>query len=152
GDNLQSRYLLTFASASTANEWWSLLQTHFPETTRPGPQLFSFKDPHDSLAKTWKHPAFAHLKSKWMYISFSDTQENGLGGAAQGIIPVQDAQGNMKAGSGLPASPEVIGEQVGREMRRETRSVRNGITKMEEHFERMMEAVERNTAQVAVLA
>ncbi|KAK0353662.1 hypothetical protein LTR91_020468 [Friedmanniomyces endolithicus] len=152
GDNLQSRYLLTFASASTANEWWSLLQSHFPETTRPGPQLFSFKDPHDSLAKTWKHPAFAHLKSKWMYISFSDTQENGLGGAAQGIIPVQDAQGNMKAGSGLPASPEVIGEQVGREMRRETRSVRNGITKMEEHFERMMEAVERNTAQVAVLA
>ncbi|KAK0894273.1 hypothetical protein LTR02_012381 [Friedmanniomyces endolithicus] len=152
GDEIQSRYLLTFASASTANEWWSLLQSHFPETTRLGPQLFSFKDPHDSLAKTWKHPAFAHLKSKWMYISFSDTLENGLGGAAQGIIPVQDAQGNMKAGSGLPASPEVLGEHVGREVRRETRSVRNGITKMEEHFERMMEAVERNTAQVAVLA
>ncbi|KAK0274764.1 hypothetical protein LTR91_018627 [Friedmanniomyces endolithicus] len=152
GDDVQSRYLLTFASASTANEWWSLLQSHFPETTRPGPQLFSFKDPHDSLAKTWKHPAFAHLKSKWMYISFSDTQGNGLGGAAQGIIPVQDAQGNMKAGSGLPASPEVIGEQIGREAKRETRSMRNGTTKMEEHFERMTEAVERNTAQIAVLA
>ncbi|TKA75373.1 hypothetical protein B0A55_06009 [Friedmanniomyces simplex] len=152
GDNLQSRYLLTFASASTANEWWALLQTHFPETSRPGPQLFSFKDPPDLLAKAWKHPEFAHLKSKWMYISFSDTQEIGLGGAAQGIIPVQDAQGNMMAGSGLPASPEMIGEQVGREVRKETRGVRNGISKMEEHFERMMEAVEQNTAQIAVLA
>ncbi|KAK3631193.1 hypothetical protein LTR22_021200 [Elasticomyces elasticus] len=149
GDDLHSRYLLTFASASIANEWWSHLQTHFPETSRPGPQLFSFKDPPDLLPRAWKHPAFASLKSKWMYISFSDTQENGLGGAAQGIIPVQDAAGNLVGNTGLvPASPE----QVGREVRKETKGVRNGLSKMEEHFDRMMEAVERNTAQIAVLA
>ncbi|KAK3111205.1 hypothetical protein LTR53_013778 [Teratosphaeriaceae sp. CCFEE 6253] len=150
GDDL--RYLLTFASASTANDWFSLLQTNFPDTSRPGQQLFSFTNPPDLLQKAWKHPAFAHLKSKWMYISFSDTTPDGLGGAAQGIIPVQDAQGNLVAGSGglAPGSPE-LGKDM-KEFRREMKGTRHGVNKMEEHFERMMEAVERNTAQIASLA
>lgn len=141
---MESRYLLTFASASIANEWWLLLQASFPECTRPGPQLFSFKDA-DLLTKAWKHPSFAHLKSKWMYISFSDTKENGLGGAAQGIIPVQDAQGNMLGGS-APASPDL------NQVRKEAKAARNEMARLEEFFERMMEAVESNTEQVAALA
>lgn len=147
GDDLKSRYLLTFASAGIASEWWLLLQAHFPEATRPGPQLFSFRDA-DLLSKTWKHPAFAHLKSKWMYISFGDTKESGIGGAAQGIIPVQDVQGNMLGGSS-PASPELVG-QVG-QVRREAKGVRNELTKLEEYFEKTMGAVERNTDRVAAL-
>jgi hypothetical protein len=122
-----------------------LIQTNFPDVTRPGPQLFSFKT-DDLLTRAWKHPSFAHLKSKWMYISFSDAPGDGLGGAAQGIIPVQDEHGNM-LGGGAPASP-----QFAKELRMETRSVKTEVQKLEEYFEKMMAAVERNTDKVAELA
>ncbi|KXT01226.1 hypothetical protein AC578_3789 [Pseudocercospora eumusae] len=145
GNDLHSRYLLTFASAAFANEWWLLVQAHFPDCTRPGPQLFSFKTT-DLLAKAWKHAAFEHLKSKWMYIAFSDTSSHGLGGAAQGIIPVQDAQGNM-LGGGAPAGPD-----FGRQVKQEAKSLRNEKSQLEEHFGEMMEAVERNTEGVKKLA
>ncbi len=135
--------MLTFASAYVANEWWLLVEKNFPDSSRPGPQLFQFKT-DDLLAKAWRHPSFAHLKSKWMYISFSDAGD-GFGGAAQGIIPVQDADGNMLGGS-APASP------LAKEMKRETREVKNEVVKLEEHFEKMMAAVERNTEKVAELA
>lgn len=80
-----------------------------------------------------------------MYISFSDTKESALGGAAQGIIPVQDAEGNLMGGS-APASPEV------REAREEAREVRHGVERLEEHHDKLVEAVERCTEQVAALA
>lgn len=146
GDELRSRYLLTFASTSVANEWWLLMQAHFPDCTRPGPQLFSFQT-DDLLEKAWKHPAFEHLKTKWMYISFGEAQSNDIGGAAQGIIPVQDAHGNMMGGSAsITASPE-LGQA-----RQEVKDVRNGVTRLEDHFEKMMEAVEKNTEGVKELA
>jgi hypothetical protein len=143
---LKSRYLLTFASASITNEWWLLLQTNFPDTSRPGPQLFNFKT-DDLLSKVWRHPAFAHLKSKWMYISFSDASNEGIGGAAQGIIPVQDEYGNMLGGT-APASPTRLANEV----RMEAQGVRTEVHKLEEYFEKMMAAVERNTERVADLA
>ncbi|KAM3424868.1 hypothetical protein BST61_g6845 [Cercospora zeina] len=98
-----SCYLLTFASTPTANEWWLLVQANFPGVSRPSPQLFTLNDP-DMLSRTWKHPAFEHLRSRWMHIALSDRVSNGLGGAAQGITPLQDAQGNMLGGS-APSSP-----------------------------------------------
>lgn len=137
-EELHSRYLLTFASASVANEWWSLIQTHFPETTRPGPQLFSFQA-DDLLAKAWKHAAFAQLKPKWMYIQF----DGSAGSAAQGIIPVQDARGNMLGGASSN-----LEQQYRREARKE---VKNEVGMLEERFEKMMEAVERNTEQISAL-
>ena len=81
-----------------------------------------------------------------MYISFSDAPGDGLGGAAQGIIPVQDEHGNM-LGGGAPASP-----QFAKELRSEARSVKTEVQKLEEYFEKMMAAVERNTDKVAELA
>lgn len=84
-----------------------------------------------------------------MYISFSATASGGLGGAAQGVIPVQDAQGNMLGGS-APASPELRGK-VG-QARREAKEVKGDVARLEEYFERMMEAVGRNTEQIAALA
>ena len=145
GDDLTSRYLLTFASASVANEWYSLVQSHFPSTTRPGSQLFSFKT-DDMLPKAWRHPAFEHLQSKWMYISFSDTTSEGIGGAAQGIIPVQDVHGNLLGGAASPSSSPEIGKA-----RKEVRDMKEGVGRLEEHFEKMMEAVERNTEGVRKL-
>ncbi|KAF2168431.1 hypothetical protein M409DRAFT_53111 [Zasmidium cellare ATCC 36951] len=146
GDEVRSRYLLTFASASVANEWWLLIQAHFPDCIRPGPQLFSFKT-DDLLEKAWRHPAFEHLKTKWMYISFGEAQSNGLGGAAQGIIPVQDAHGNMMGGSASTVASPELGQA-----RKEVKDMRNDVTRLEEHFEKMMEAMEKNTEGVKELA
>ncbi|KAK5129844.1 hypothetical protein LTR08_002781 [Meristemomyces frigidus] len=144
GDDPTSRYLLTFTNAGVANEWWTLAHLQFSEITRSGPQLFSFEDP-DLLPNVWKHPAFAHLKSKWKYMTFSDT--NGLGGAAlQGVIPVQDAQGNMLGGAAPPGPEVLLGKAVGR-----ARSNTKENERTEERFARMMEAVERNTEQIAAL-
>ncbi|KAI7204111.1 hypothetical protein D0869_02844 [Hortaea werneckii] len=143
-NDLQSRYLLTFANASIANEWWSLLQEHFHDVSRPSPQLFSFKDP-ELLSKAWKNTSFAHLKSKWMYISFSDTACNQLGGAAQGIIPIQDAAGNL-LGGGAPASSGEF-----KQAREEMREVKQDVSRLEERFERMMGAIEKNGDRMASL-
>ncbi|KAI6843758.1 hypothetical protein KC340_g892 [Hortaea werneckii] len=143
-NDLQSRYLLTFANASIANEWWSLLQEHFHDVSRPSPQLFSFKDP-ELLSKAWKNTSFAHLKSKWMYISFSDTASNQLSGAAQGIIPIQDASGNL-LGGGAPASSGEF-----KQAREETREVKQEVSRLEERFERMMGAIEKNGDRMASL-
>ncbi|KAK6433164.1 hypothetical protein LTR95_010664, partial [Oleoguttula sp. CCFEE 5521] len=60
-----------------------------------------------------------------------------------GIIPVQDAKGHLLGGAA--GSPEA-------QLRKETRSVRNELGVLENHFERMMEAVEKNTEQIAALA
>jgi ribosome assembly protein YihI (activator of Der GTPase) len=134
-DELHSRFLLTFASARVANEWWGLIQTHHPDATRPGPQLFSFEN-EDFLEEAWRNEAFAHLKPKWMYVQLNDT----TGGAAQTIIPVQDARGNLLAGTS--SSPE-------HETRNDTRK---GASMLEERFEKMIEVVERNTEQISALA
>ncbi|KAI7235728.1 hypothetical protein KC343_g4824 [Hortaea werneckii] len=143
-NDLQSRYLLTFANAAIASEWWSLLQEHFHDVSRPSPQLFSFKDP-ELLSKAWKNTSFAHLKSKWMYISFSDTASNQLGGAAQGIIPIQDAAGNL-LGGGAPANSGEV-----KQAREETREAKQEISRLEERFGRMMEAIEKNGDRMASL-
>ena len=120
------------------------MQTNFPDSSRPGPQLFSFKT-DDLLSKAWKHPSLEHLKSKWMYIAFSDATGD-VGGAAQGIIPVQDAEGNM-LGSYAGRESGVMGD-----MKKEAKEVKNEVQRLEEHFEKMMEAVEKNTERVAELA
>ncbi|KAM0707092.1 hypothetical protein Q7P35_006423 [Cladosporium inversicolor] len=137
-DELHPRYLLTFASAQVASEWWLLIQSCYPDTTRPGPQLFSFKK-DDFLEQAWKHAALAHLQPKWMYIQYDDSTR----GAAQGIIPVQDVQGNILGGAGSSSEQRSRGEPK--------RDVMNGAGMLEERFEKMMEAVERNTEQIAAL-
>lgn len=113
------------------------MKKEFPGTERPGPQLFSFKG-DNLLDRAWKHKSFEHLKTKWMYISFGDA--NSVGGAAQGIIPVQDAQGNLMGGSSPAAAEEKI-----------AKAARHELSELETHIERIMEAVERNAEQIAAL-
>jgi len=137
-DELHPRYLLTFASAQVASEWWSLVQSCYPDTTRPGPQLFSFKT-DDFLEQAWKHAALAHLQPKWMYIQYDESSR----GAKQGIIPIQDAQGNMLGGAGISSEQRSRVEPK--------RDAMNGASMLEERFEKMMEAVERNTEQISAL-
>ena len=80
-----------------------------------------------------------------MYIAFSDATGD-VGGAAQGVIPIQDEEGNM-LGSSAGRESGVMGE-----MKKEAKEMKNEVHRIEEHFEKMMEAVEKNTEKVAELA
>ncbi|THW25543.1 hypothetical protein D6D23_04262 [Aureobasidium pullulans] len=62
----KARYLLSFADAETAQEWWTLMQSEYPDTLRESPTLFSFKSDR-TPAKAWENPKLAHLKEKWSY-------------------------------------------------------------------------------------
>lgn len=74
-----------------------------------------------------------------MYIQSDDSTR----GAAQGIIPVQDSRGNIVGGAGNGSDQPTRGEP--------RRDVLNGAGMLEERFEKMMEAVERNTEQISAL-
>ncbi|KAK6005091.1 hypothetical protein QM012_007870 [Aureobasidium pullulans] len=62
----KARYLLSFADAETAQEWWTLMQSEYPDTLRESPNLFSFKSDRTPI-KAWENPKFAHLRDKWSY-------------------------------------------------------------------------------------
>ncbi|KAK3214471.1 hypothetical protein GRF29_19g262764 [Pseudopithomyces chartarum] len=77
-------YILTFASARTADEWWSLVQREYPESTRPGPQLFILKG-DDMQEQIQDNPKFYDLRNSWFYTpSESSTAP----------IPLQDYHGH----------------------------------------------------------
>ncbi|KAH0268340.1 hypothetical protein KCU91_g9467, partial [Aureobasidium melanogenum] len=62
----KARYLLSFADAETAQEWWTLMQSEYPDTLRESPNLFSFKNDRTPI-KAWENPRFAHLRDRWSY-------------------------------------------------------------------------------------
>ncbi|KAG9525818.1 hypothetical protein KCV07_g1192, partial [Aureobasidium melanogenum] len=62
----KARYLLSFADADTAQEWWTLMQSEYPDTLRESPNLFSFKNDRTPI-KAWENPKLAHLRDKWSY-------------------------------------------------------------------------------------
>lgn len=80
-------YLLTFSSVSIASQWWDLVKTEYPDSTREGTQLFTFKG-EDIPGQIWDNGKFSPLKNKWFYSQMSET-----GGSAS-IIPLQDERGN----------------------------------------------------------
>lgn len=140
GDDSQPRHLLTFASAGVADEWWQLVQQNFPDSSRPGPQLFSFERDTD-LDEASRHEAFKHLQSKWMYIQNHDAPNV----ATRDVIPAQNAKGKVLGGS-APTNPEMGSMKPG------AKAARSEVSQLEQHFEKMMGAVERNSDQIAALA
>jgi hypothetical protein len=83
-------YILTFSSAAVCAQWWELVRTEYPESTRPGPQLFILKG-DDEQNQIQNNPRFYHLRDKWFY-----TASDGISGAP--IIPLQDYFGNPVSG------------------------------------------------------
>jgi hypothetical protein len=77
-------FVLTFASALVAEQWWTLVQRESPEATRPGPQLFILKG-DDMQEQIQDNPKFFDLRNSWFYTPSE-------GGTAP--IPLQDYHGN----------------------------------------------------------
>lgn len=62
----KARYVLSFANADTAQQWWDLIQSEYPDSMREDPQLFSFKSDYVP-AKAQDNPRFSHLAGKWSF-------------------------------------------------------------------------------------
>ncbi|KAE8838388.1 hypothetical protein PTNB73_03596 [Pyrenophora teres f. teres] len=60
-------YILTFASAAVCSQWWTLLQTEYPSSSRPSPQFFVVKTEDMELIQD--DAKFFHLRDKWFYTS-----------------------------------------------------------------------------------
>jgi hypothetical protein len=106
-DLKHSPYILTFSSARTCNEWWSLVQSEFggpPSHTRESAQLFAFHD-DDLPSRAWKHKKFEDLKSKWFYSQLEEADATGK--RWQGIIPLQDEKGWVVGPAKRETSPAV---------------------------------------------
>lgn len=129
-----SRYLMTFASAAIASEWWDLIQQNakdLPGAERHGAQFFSFQG-DNFVGRVWQHKAFEHLKTKWMYSQMGDA--NSTGGKGQDILPVQEKDGNyvQSGGGGEGGAASVPAGESG------------SSKKMEELLEKMSNAMEQN--------
>ncbi|KAF1346686.1 hypothetical protein BDV97DRAFT_400594 [Delphinella strobiligena] len=69
----KSRYLLTFYDEPTAQKWWALMQSEYPDSVRESPQLFSFKSDRVP-SRAWENPRFEHLREKWTYRQLDESE------------------------------------------------------------------------------
>lgn len=154
---------MTFASAAIANEWWSLVQSEYPDAgVRTSPQLFSFngdKFPY----KTANDKKFDHLKTKWFYSQIGDS--DGTGGRPQDVIPVQNGKGELLGiegaaadAAGGPAPSGAGNEQLERirELVEANASQIKSLTETQSNdrgrMERMEKMIEENAIQVKALS
>ncbi|UPX20265.1 uncharacterized protein EKO05_0010504 [Ascochyta rabiei] len=87
-------YLLTFATSDVCAQWWSLVQRSYPESTRPGAQLFVLKT--DDMQAIQDDPRFFELRSKWFFTSQDRSN------CATPVIPLQGTTGHLVARAPLP--------------------------------------------------
>lgn len=71
----RAKYLLTFADAAAAKDWWAVMQQEFPDSVRESSQLFSFKGDRVP-AKAWENPRFEHLKDRWSFRQLDDKENH----------------------------------------------------------------------------
>ncbi|KAF2737397.1 hypothetical protein EJ04DRAFT_510291 [Polyplosphaeria fusca] len=157
-------YVLTFANASVANQWWNLVQSEYPSSTREGPQLFILKG-EDMQEQIQDNPRFYALQNKWFYSPASETTP---------VIPLQDWKGNpvdaspaparRKTDSGIPESKEEDAPSFDMATLNDTLSRMNAMISENaaqikalsvaqgEGLQRMQEINESTTTQIKTLA
>ena len=149
----ESRYLLTFSSAEICKEWWTLIQSEYPDQgTRNGPQLFSFKE-DNFPSKPSTNKKFEHLNTKWFYTQFGDA--TGTGGRHQDVIPLQDWNGQINSGAGSVGSGSK--RDLGEKKEGETDQTQGGkesinVSVLAESLQNTQSILEKNNEQIAQLA
>ncbi|KAF1931293.1 uncharacterized protein M421DRAFT_99159 [Didymella exigua CBS 183.55] len=93
-------YLLTFATSDICAQWWSLVQQEYPQSTRPGAQLFVLKT--DDMQAIQDDSKFISLRNKWFFTSQDRSN------CATPVIPLQGATGHLIAGAPLPQARPAI--------------------------------------------
>jgi hypothetical protein len=132
-------------TAEVAKQWWDLVKQEYPDSTREGTQLFTFRG-DDIPGQIWDNSKFEHLKNKWFYSHFGDTSGTG------GIIPLQDENGNLLGQSTSTLSSDAKSSNGGDDATGE----RNGsnavdISKLSVALEKMQSMIEENTNQIKAL-
>lgn len=126
-------YLLTFATSAVCAQWWSLVQREYPQSTRPGAQLFVLKT--DDMQAMQDDPKFLELRGKWFFTSQDRSN------CATPVIPLQGATGHLVARAPLPqVQPSV------------ERSSNSTVDSLAEKLERLSSVVESSAEHIHALS
>ncbi|OSS51583.1 hypothetical protein B5807_03729 [Epicoccum nigrum] len=126
-------YLLTFATSDICTQWWALVQREYPESTRPGAQLFVLKN--EDMQALHDDPKFSELRGKWFFTSQDRSN------CATPVIPLQGATGHLVARAPLPR-PQPTPE----------RSSNSSVDSLAEKLERLSSVVESSAEHIHALS
>ncbi|KAH6621839.1 hypothetical protein C7974DRAFT_314394 [Boeremia exigua] len=126
-------YLLTFATSDISAQWWSLVQRQYPESTRPGAQLFVLKT--DDMQAIQEDPKFSELRGKWFFTSQDRSN------CATPVIPLQGATGHLVA-RGPPPQPQSAFEKP----------THTAVDSLAEKLERLSSVVESSAEHIHALS
>lgn len=126
-------YLLTFATSDVCTQWWALVQREYPESTRPGAQLFVLKN--EDMQALHDDPKFSELRGKWFFTSQDRSN------CATPVIPLQGATGHLVARAPLP-QPQPTPE----------RSSNSSVDSLAEKLERLSSVVESSAEHIHALS
>ncbi|KAF2267204.1 hypothetical protein CC78DRAFT_577401 [Lojkania enalia] len=132
-------YVLTFSSAVVAEQWWSLVQREYPESTREGPQLFILKG-DDMQEQIQDNPRFYELHNKWFYAP-SDSSTP--------VIPLQDYKGHPL--NAIPITARRVSQPAEEEEKKEDISGFDMKT-LNETLKKMNAMIFENSAQIRALS
>ncbi|KAF2186367.1 hypothetical protein K469DRAFT_631222, partial [Zopfia rhizophila CBS 207.26] len=137
-------YILTFSSASVADQWWDLVKQEYPESTREGPQLFILKG-DDMQEQIQDNPKFYDLRNKWFY-----TPPEG----SSGVIPLQDYKGNPEKQEPAFNLSSLTGtlEKMNIMISENTTQIKALSVAQSGGLQRMQEINESNSTQIKALA
>ncbi|KAJ8105149.1 hypothetical protein OPT61_g10352 [Boeremia exigua] len=126
-------YLLTFATSDICQQWWSLVQREYPESTRPGAQLFVLTT--DDMQAMQDDPKFFELRGKWFFTSQDRSN------CATPVIPLQGATGHLVARAPLPQSQSAV-----------EKPTRTSVDSLAEKLERLSSVVESSAEHIHALS
>ncbi|KAF2008012.1 hypothetical protein P154DRAFT_568835 [Amniculicola lignicola CBS 123094] len=138
-------YILTFASAAVANQWWALVQREYSESTREGAQLFILKG-EDMQQQIQDNPRFYDLRNKWFY-----TASDGTGA----VIPLQDYSGNPISSTPAPSRPtsrQASSATIPEESAEDKKEDKFDMAALAETLSQMNAMISENSAQIRALS
>lgn len=126
-------YLLTFATSDICLQWWSLVQQEYPQSSRPGAQLFVLTT--DDMQAIQDNPKFISLRNKWFFTSQDRSN------CATPVIPLQGATGHLIARAPLPQAQPTV-----------EKPVRTSVDELAEKLERLSSVVESSAEHIHALS
>ena len=126
-------YLLTFATPRICAQWWSLVQREYPESTRPGSQLFVLKT--EDMQAIQDDAKFFELRNKWFFTSQDRSN------CATPVIPLQSANGNTTTRAS-PSQPQIAIEK----------HTSTAVDSLAEKLERLSSVVESSAEHIHALS
>ncbi|KAJ4398711.1 hypothetical protein N0V91_009988 [Didymella pomorum] len=126
-------YLLTFATSDICLQWWSLVQQEYPQSSRPGAQLFVLTT--DDMQAIQDNPKFISLRNKWFFTSQDRSN------CATPVIPLQGATGRLITRAPLPQAQPTV-----------EKPVRTSVDELAEKLEGLSSVVESSAEHIHALS